>query len=158
MFSLHPLRAILIALSARQPSRFSIQRIRDAGFESDYEYVGSVDRQQKLVFLNSIDVLSVPTEFLEPKGLYVLEAFAAGVPVVQPKHGCFPELIQQSQGGVLFEPGDSSDLAEKLSVVFNSNAMQAELAEQGKNYVVQVSNSQAMAKQTAELLTKFVDH
>ena len=67
--------------------------IRAAGFENDFEYVGVVDRNEKMEFLKSVDVLSVPTEFLEPKGLYVLEALAAGVPVVQPADGCFPEPV-----------------------------------------------------------------
>ena len=49
----------------------------------------------------TIDVLSVPTTYREPKGLYVLEALANGVPVVQPRHGSFPELIEATGGGLL---------------------------------------------------------
>ena len=55
-------------------------------------------------FFQSIDVLSVPTTYREPKGLYILEAWANGVPVVQPRHGTFPELIEQTGGGLLVEP------------------------------------------------------
>ena len=44
--------------------------------------------------LKSLDVLSVPTVYQEPKGLYVLEALANGIPVVQPRHGAFPELLE----------------------------------------------------------------
>ena len=132
------------------------ERIREAGFESDFQYLGSVDLTEKLAFLNSIDVLSVPTDYLEPKGLYVLEAMAAGVPVVQPAHGCFPDLIQQSRGGLLHKPGDPVDLAAKLAVVFNDTAKQTELADHGRNFVFHSRNSLTMAMQTAELLDKFV--
>ena len=52
-------------------------------------------------FLQSLDVLSVPTTYREPKGLYVLEAWANGVPVVQPRHGSFPELMEAAGGGLL---------------------------------------------------------
>ena len=51
-------------------------------------------------FFESIDVLSVPTTYREPKGLYFLEAWANGVPVVQPRHGTFPELIEETGGGL----------------------------------------------------------
>ena len=71
----------------------------------DFEYCGEVDRRQKIELLNSIDVLSVPTIYNEPKGLFVLEAFANGVPVVQPRHGAFPELTEATEGGRVVEPG-----------------------------------------------------
>ena len=58
-------------------------------------------------FLHGIDVLSVPTTYREPKGLYVLEALANGVPVVQPSHGSFPELIEVTGGGILVAAGRS---------------------------------------------------
>jgi glycosyltransferase involved in cell wall biosynthesis len=57
-------------------------RIAAWGLAGSYERVGEVDRQGKLDFLRSLDLLSVPTTYREPKGLFVLEALASGVPVV----------------------------------------------------------------------------
>ena len=51
--------------------------------------------QQKIEFLRGLDVFSVPTVYVEPKGLFLLEAMACGVPVVQPRHGAFPEMLAQ---------------------------------------------------------------
>ena len=85
-----------------------------AGLGDDFEYVGEVDRQQKVDFLRSLDVLSVPTSYSAPKGLYVLEALACGVPVVQPRIGVFPELIDATGGGLLHEPENAADLAKNL--------------------------------------------
>ena len=51
-------------------------------------------------------MLSVPTTYKEPKGLYVLEALANGIPVVQPRHGSFPELIEATGGGLLVNSDD----------------------------------------------------
>ena len=48
----------------------------------------------KIAFLRELDVLSVPSPYVEPKGLYLLEAMANGVPVVQPRHGAFPEILR----------------------------------------------------------------
>ena len=83
------------------------QRLDAAGLLGDFEYVESPDHANKVRFLQVVDVLSVPTMYREPKGLYVLEALANGVPVVQPAHGSFPELIEATGGGLLVPPNDS---------------------------------------------------
>lgn len=86
-----------------------------------FQYIGSPDnRAAKVEFLKSLDVLSVPTEYREPKGIYVLEALANGTPVTQPNHGAFPELIEQTGGGTLFEPMNAQALADSL-IEFASN-------------------------------------
>ena len=55
-------------------------RLKEAGLDEHFVYVDSPDHASKVRFLHSIDVLSVPTVYREPKGLYVLEALANGVP------------------------------------------------------------------------------
>ncbi len=89
-------------------------RLQAAGLAGHVDRLGSVTRTEKLEMLRSIDVLSVPAEYLEPKGLYVLESLAAGVPVVQPAHGVFPELIGDLGGGRLFQPGNTGELVDQL--------------------------------------------
>jgi len=80
-----------------------------------FRYAGSpATHEEKVSLIRTFDVLSVPTTYHEPKGLYVLEALANGVPVVQPSHGAFPELIQATGGGLLFEPGDADAHARAL--------------------------------------------
>ncbi len=86
-------------------------RLTGAGLLGDFTHIESPDLASKVRFLQSIDVLSVPTTYCEPKGLYILEALANGVPVVQPRHGSFPELVEATGGGVLVEPDDADELA-----------------------------------------------
>ena len=50
-----------------------------------------------------LDVLSVPTVYTEPKGMFLLEAMAVGVPVVQPRKGAFPEIVAKTGGGLIVE-------------------------------------------------------
>ena len=52
--------------------------------------------EQKLSFLRSLDMLSVPATYDEPKGFFLLEAMASGVPVVQPRRGSFPEIVEKT--------------------------------------------------------------
>ena len=77
------------------------ESLRAAGLGDEFVYRGTVDRAKKVQFFHDIDVLSVPSPYHEPKGLYLLEAMACGVPVVQPNHGAFPEIIARTGGGVL---------------------------------------------------------
>ena len=127
-------------------------KLADAGLEGHYEYVGSIERREKLQFLQSLDLLSVPTEFLEPKGLYILEALAAGVPVVQPDHGAFPELIQESRGGLLVPPFNPEKLAHRWHELLQDPQRRQQLGEQGRQYVLNQRNGEAMAGATAEVI------
>ena len=81
------------------------EQIASRGLSDVFDYRGEVNREEKIAFLNSIHILSVPTPYKEPKGLSLLEAMANGVPVVQPRHGIFPEWIEKTGGGILVEPG-----------------------------------------------------
>ena len=65
-----------------------------------------LDREEKIAFLRRLDVLSVPATYDEPKGMFLLEAMACGVPVVQPRRGGFTEIVEKTGGGLLVEPDD----------------------------------------------------
>jgi glycosyltransferase involved in cell wall biosynthesis len=92
-----------------------VAEVARRGLTDRFEYVGEVDRDGKIDFLQSLDVMSVPTVYRESKGISILEALANGVPVVQPAHGAFPEVIADTGGGLLFEPENVDQLAEQLA-------------------------------------------
>ena len=81
----------------------------------DFQYRGALDPTEKIAYLESLDVLSTPTVYSDPKGIFVLEAMANEVPVVQPRHGAFPEIIAKTGGGILVEPNSVDSLAEEFS-------------------------------------------
>lgn len=132
------------------------EKLKAAGHFEGCEYLGTVDRTQKLEFLKSIDVLSVPTTYREPKGLFVLEAMAAGVPVVQPSHGAFPELIEATQGGHLVPPHDPISLAEKLAEVLSDREGAKQLGVSASETVRTHFNAQVAAAKTADLYQQLV--
>jgi glycosyltransferase involved in cell wall biosynthesis len=80
------------------------ETLRKAGLDREFEYRGELDRSGKIAFLQEMDVFSVPTTYKEPKGLFLLEAMACGVPVVQPRVGAFPEIVERTGGGLIVEP------------------------------------------------------
>lgn len=80
--------------------------------------------------------------------MYVLEALAAGVPVVQPRHGGFPELIAATGGGRLCEPDDARSLADALEQLLLEPEVARGLGETGRNVVAQHFTAEAMARRT----------
>ncbi|MBI4606747.1 MAG: glycosyltransferase family 4 protein [Planctomycetes bacterium] len=121
------------------------------GIRREVEILGTVDRAEKLAFLREIDVLAVPAEHPEPKGLFVLEALASGVPVVEPRNGAFPELIEATGGGLLHEPGDPDDLAARLSELLGDEALRRELGRRGREAVFARFTARRMAEETREV-------
>lgn len=116
----------------REYAEKAFVRLRAAGLEDAFTYVGEVDRQGKLDFLKSIDVLAVPTTYKEPKGIFVLEALASGVPVLMPEHGSFPETLAELGGGLLHRPEDAAHLAERLHEMLTNPDLRQQLALAGQ--------------------------
>ncbi len=128
---------------------------RDLG--TAFEYVGSpATHDEKVRFLKSLDVLSVPTVYREPKGLYVLEALANGVPVVQPRHGAFPEMIEAIGGGLLVSPGNAEELAAALEKLVDNPTLRMQLAEAGHRAVRTRYDDRTMARETLDLFSREV--
>ncbi len=108
-----------------------VRRMLDqAGLAGEFTYHGVVDRKGKLAFLQSLDVLSVPATYNEPKGMFLLEAMANGVPVVQPRRGAFAEIVERTGGGLLVEPDDPDKLAEGLFTLWEDRRLADNLGEQ----------------------------
>ena len=125
--------------------------LRKVGLEGEFTYRGEVDRAQKVAFLHELDVLSVPTTYKEPKGLFVLEAMAAGVPVVQPCHGAFPEMIERTGGGLLVDPGDPAALAEGILGLRQDPSLAESLGRAGAAGVREHYSVQRMAERVEEI-------
>lgn len=113
-----------------QPYLESVRRtLEAAGLGGEFTYRGEVDREGKLAFLRGLDVLSVPATYDEPKGMFLLEAMASGVPVVQPRRGSFTEIVERTGGGLLVEADDPEALADGLYRVATTPALRAALAD-----------------------------
>ena len=131
------------------------ERIASWGLSDAFSYCGEVSRAEKIAFLNSIHVLSVPTPYREPKGLFILEALANGVPVVQPRHGVFPEWIEQTGGGILVEPHSAEALAAGLLRMMNDHRGREAMGQRGKRAVHQHFSDRDMADAMLEVYRRY---
>lgn len=125
------------------------------GLAGAFEYVGEVNRAEKARFLHACDVFSVPSVYAEAKGLYVLEAMAAGLPVVLPRHGSFPELIDDTGGGIVYDPNSIDALAAALDGLIGDPARRRALALRGQSAVRERFNDAAMADETWAIYERY---
>lgn len=125
-----------------------------AGLGAEFRYHGALGRPEKIRFLQGLSLLSVPTTYVEPKGLFVLEANANGVPFVEPRHGSFPELAAKTGGGVLFEPGNQDALADALLGLARDPGRAVELGQTGAAGVRREYSAARMAERTLEVYAR----
>jgi glycosyltransferase involved in cell wall biosynthesis len=125
--------------------------LRRAGLGEEFVYRGALERARKVQFFHEIDVLSVPSPYHEPKGIYVLEAMACGVPVVQPNHGAFPELIERTGGGVLARSDSGADVADAIYGLWKEPEMAAAIGRRGADGVRRHHTATHMAERVLEI-------
>ena len=105
--------------------------LRDAGLESEFHYRGVLERAEKIAFLQTLDVMSMPATYDEPKGVTLLESMACGVPLVQPRRGAFTEIVENTGGGLLVQPDDPQSLADGILKIARDKQLAAELSANG---------------------------
>ncbi len=123
-----------------------LRKIKAAGYKNDVYIQENFHREKRVEFLKSLTLLSVPVIAGEAFGAYQIEALAAGVPVVQPNVGCYPEFVKVTGGGVIYEPNDSEHLAEAMESLLNDPEHLRELGRRGQKVVKEHFTMERMAE------------
>lgn len=126
-------------------------RVRNEGMDGDLEFFDDIEPTSRRAFLRGLTVLSVPSPEGTAFGTYILESLAAGVPVVQPKIGAFPELIEATGGGVVYEPNDATTLAATLGDLLLDRERLAELGRSGRHAMETDFHARKMAERILEM-------
>lgn len=132
------------------------RQMKECGLADEFHYRGILDKQQKIEFLRNLDVLSVPATYDEPKGIFLLEAMACGVPVVQPRRGAFTEVIEQTNGGLLVAPDDPESLAAGILKLYQNPQLAETLGSNGFHQVREHSSVARMADRALEVYGSLV--
>ena len=128
------------------------RRIADAGLNEQVSWHPNLSAEEKIQFLQSLTLLSVPATYGEAFGLYVLEALACGVPVVEPNHAGLAEIVTATGGGVLYDHTHPHGLANALVSLLENPAEASRLADAGRDKVLTDFTADAMARRFAEAL------
>lgn len=115
-------------------------------YASSVDFCPNLTRKEKQDFLRLNSVFSVPATYGESFGLYVLESLACGVPVVEPNHAAFPELLTATGGGILFKPLDINAYADALESLLSQPTKARQLGEAGRQAVREKFSIEVMAE------------
>src|SRR5262249_1430931 len=120
--------------------------LSEAGFSDDVEFRPNLERAEKIEFLKELSVFSVPAGYGEAFGLYLIEALAAGVPVVQPRTAAFTELIDATRGGILCAEDNVEALADAIEQLLLNPARAKALGEAGRRAVFERFSAESMTQ------------
>jgi glycosyltransferase involved in cell wall biosynthesis len=130
--------------------REQIKKIKASGFKGSVRIYPEFQGDSKEEFFSNIDIMSVPVRKHDGYGLYILEANLAGIPVVQPATGAFPEIIKRTQGGVTYFPDTVEELTESLYKLFIDKELTSMLGNAGKENVLNELSLEKMAAGLSE--------
>jgi glycosyltransferase involved in cell wall biosynthesis len=134
-----------------------LANLRKWGLADQFEYRGELDRGQKIEYLQSLDVLSVPATYEEPKGMFLLEAMANGVPVVQPRRGAFPEVVETTGGGLIVEADNPEAMVDAWLELWKNPERAAALGAAGAAGVRQHYSVDRMAETVEQVYRELID-
>lgn len=126
-------------------------KLKKAGYLDDVTWHPNLDREQKLDFFSKLTVFSVPALYGETFGLYLLEAMAAGVPVVQPPHAAFPEIVEATGGGVIASGLETDDLMKGIGELLNDYSRLRQLSDVAYESVQESYQSNRMAQSVTDV-------
>jgi glycosyltransferase involved in cell wall biosynthesis len=116
----------------------------------DIEFTGRKSYQECIMLLQDTQFLILPSLCYENFPVVIMEAYASGKPVIASGLGAMAELVEEGKTGLLFEPGNPEDLADKMQwMVENEDAC----IEMGKN-ARKVFEKKYTAEKNYEILMK----
>lgn len=127
------------------------EKLTVRGMIHDVEFLSELDRESRMRFFESLTVLSVPIPEGEAFGTFIIESLAAGVPVVQPRVGGFTEVVEETGGGVLYDPEEPGALKQALYDLLTDEERAHALGSRGRGCVVRDFTIARMVDQTIAL-------
>lgn len=121
--------------------------------EGSIEFIGAVSLEERLEFFEKADIFVLPT-YAEAMPISVIEAMAAGLPIVSTVVGGIPEMIKDGDEGFLIEPANAEKLAERLSILIENKELRTKMGEKAKIKVEKLLDFNVYTKKLKHCLIK----
>lgn len=130
-----------------------IKKIKSNGFSEFLKIYPEFQGNGKHEFFSNIDIMSVPVRKHDGYGLYILEANSAGIPVVQPATGGYPEILEKTKGGITYSPDTVDELSLNLLKLFKDDNLRKQLGKNGRENVNKELSLNKMSDGLSEVYT-----
>ena len=125
--------------------------------QKNANFIGRLNKQQLVSFYQHARFIVVPSEWYETFGLVVAEAMSHGLPVIASRIGGLPELVEDGVTGLLFEPGNSEDLAGKMKLLWDNSDLCKKMGEAGRDKATREYNENIYYKRLIAAYKKAID-
>lgn len=123
---------------------------------NNIEFLGIVRGKKKIRLLRNALLLVCPS-MREPFGIVILEAFAAGIPVIASKVGGIPDIVHSGENGFLVEPENPQQLAEKIVLLLKDDVLRKKMSENAIKMVANYDWNNVFQKYS-EIYTNLLKH
>ncbi len=131
-------------------------RLAAEGLLPRFEHLGEVSLAGKLEFLKGCSLFAVPTRIAESRGMAVMEALSMGVPVVVPQSGIFPEMMNLTQGGLMYQSGDTGSMASAIGQLIDNPDRADAMGKSGAAGIRTHFSAPKMAAETVEAYSELL--
>lgn len=131
-------------------------KIESHGLGNRVRFLDELDFASKTRFFHGCSAFCLPSRISETRGVVALEAQAAGLPVVVPDRGVFPEMLELTGGGLLFRSEDADDLARQLRTLMEDPGLAERLGDAGAAGVARHFNAETMVAETEAVFSSLI--
>jgi glycosyltransferase involved in cell wall biosynthesis len=124
------------------------------GIAKNVQTIGWVEKEEKLHLLHSSSIYALPS-YHEGLPMGLLEAMAAGLPVVATSVGGVPDLVSNGREGIIVKPGDVQALREALVTLLSFPVMATQMGAAGRQTVLSQYSSDQVMKVLQGLYRRF---
>jgi glycosyltransferase involved in cell wall biosynthesis len=133
------------------------EKISYAGLTGYVDFIDDFSTGNRTDIFNQVTVLSVPVRQGEAFGIYLTEAMAAGIPVVQPPLGAFPEIIEKSGGGIIYPENTPESLASILNELLGNPQKLQKLSSQARSSIEGSFNINHLAAEMNNIYSEVIN-
>lgn len=130
----------------------------ETGAPPNARFLGQLGPAEMEAFYARARIFVLPSQCFEMCPLVILEAMSHGLPVIASRIGGIPELVDDGETGLLFEPGNVDDLADKIQTLWDNSDLCRRMGAAGRRKAERQYGAQTYYRQLAAIYDRAIGH
>jgi len=148
-------RSLIVAGTG--PDEKFLHKLVDEKKLANVSFTGHLSKESLIPLIQAAAFVLFPSEWYENYPLAILESFACGTPVIGSDIGAIPGLIKDNWNGLLFEPGNAPQLAEKIEFMFENPSEAQAMGRKGRAQVEATNAPEDHYQQTLDIYRRLLN-